>query len=334
MNNALQKSNTTYTNYNNKDGIIFDVIIDESFSNLLDTNNTDKSSMTSDPEQFNINNKYLLSIINDFMAGKWRIDRFNEFLFNNVKETALSLKERTSLIDKPYSLLRRSIENLRKMNNENDNNGEIGEILLYGIMKKYYSALSLVPKIFYKQNPNDPVKGADSIHITVNGNDIGLWFGESKFYTNIDNAINDACTSVANILSESSLKKEKSLIYNYSDLEYMNNGDHKKIEDEPYNKIKEILEDDTTLNKMKPYLHIPVLILYECEKTKCIEEISDEYKKDIKRIHFDKAKKYFKKQDEYLIKNYFREVKIHLILFPVPNSPNIKSRFFKEINPT
>src|SRR3546814_1029662 len=88
------------------------------------------------------------------------------------------------------SMLERSAKNLRLLSDDEDNDGgEIGEILLYGLMKKYYSALPVVPKIFYKQNTRDYAKGADSVHIVLD--DEGgstLWLGESNFYNSLDNS--------------------------------------------------------------------------------------------------------------------------------------------------
>src|SRR3546814_281054 len=61
------------------------------------------------------------------------------FIWNNIKETALNKEERTALIDEENSMLERSAKNLRLLSDDEDNDGgEIGEILLYGLMKKYY----------------------------------------------------------------------------------------------------------------------------------------------------------------------------------------------------
>jgi hypothetical protein len=82
-------------------------------------------------------------------------------------------------------------------------------------MKDYYTALSVVPKIFYKQNVNDNAKGADSVHIVIDNNeqDFSLWFGEAKFYQNIDGAINSAINSVDGFLrNDEQIRKENSII--------------------------------------------------------------------------------------------------------------------------
>jgi len=57
--------------------------------------------------------KKILSIINDFEDGKWRYKKFQEFIWDNVKETALSIKERNALINDEGSTLSKAVEKLR-----------------------------------------------------------------------------------------------------------------------------------------------------------------------------------------------------------------------------
>ncbi len=158
--------------------LTFEVLIDESFDKI----SIDKSlSPTS--------NKRVLSLINDFEDGAWRYQKFQEFVWNNIKETALSLRERENLIDNEYTSLIAAAKNLRLTDTIDDDTqgSELAEIVLYGIMKHHYQALSVVPKIFYKQNSQDFAKGSDSIHIVLEGKDkFSIWFGEAKFYNSIE----------------------------------------------------------------------------------------------------------------------------------------------------
>ncbi|MFZ3169021.1 MAG: Hachiman antiphage defense system protein HamA [Candidatus Methanoperedens sp.] len=123
--------------------IEFEILIDEAFVNI----NTNKNL---DP----IDNKRVLSLINDFEDGEWRYSKFQKFVWDNISETSLSYKERESLIVKPHSSLVASAKNIRLTDKEEDigKGSELAEIVLYGIMKHYYNALPVVPKIFYKQN--------------------------------------------------------------------------------------------------------------------------------------------------------------------------------------
>lgn len=107
------------------------------------------------------NNKWLLSLVNDFEDGNWRREIFDNFVWDNIADTALSRREREALIGHPHSLLVAAAKNLRLSDSEQDvsKGSELAEIVLYGIMRHKYGAVPVVPKIFYKQNVQDNAKG-------------------------------------------------------------------------------------------------------------------------------------------------------------------------------
>ena len=269
-------------------------------------------------------NHAMLSLVNDFESNQWRNNKFKNFIINNLKEIVLSKKERDALIGKEGDILERAISKMHI----DKKGGEIGEIFLYGIMKHYYDALPIVPKIFYKQNSNDNAKGADSVHITLEEDAYHIWLGESKIYDDISCAINAAINSVHELLATDKLKKEKSLITSCKDIEdYLNDFDDSKkslmVE------LKKILNDRISLDEMKKILHIPISIIYECKKTKqqlanspvCF---SDGYKKSIIEFHEDKCNKLSQN-----IINKFKDIsliefiKFHIIIFPIPNKKEL-----------
>ena len=186
----------------------FEIVIDDVFS-----------ALTQDDTLSPIDKKRVLSILNDYEEGKWKAGKFQSFIWDNIKETALSFKERQSLVlDGEDSVLTQAAANLRLSDSPDDigKGSEIAEIFLYGIMKRHYNALPIVPKIFYKQNSQDNAKGADSVHIVIEGPDtFSLWFGESKFYNSIENArFDEIIASVKDSLTLKKIKKENSLITN------------------------------------------------------------------------------------------------------------------------
>ena len=300
----------------------FEILIDDVFSVI----NQDDALMP-------IENKRVLSIINDFEDGSWRYDKFQKFIWNNIKETALSYKERQALVDEGEdSVLTEAAKNLRLIDDKEDagEGGEIAEILLYGIMKNYYKALPVVPKIFYKQNTQDFAKGADSVHIVVEDETtFSLWLGESKFYNSIENARFDKIVdSVNNSISKGKLKKENSIITNVSDL-----NDLPEISDSLRKDIKSALDRNVSIDEIKPILNIPILLLHECGITKAATHLTNEYIEEIKNYHKDRATQYFKKQiakcsgvDKY------SEIKFHIILFPVPEKKKIVDKFTQKAN--
>lgn len=293
----------------------FKCLIDTSLLQLY-PGNTDK-----------FQNKNLLSYLNDFESSEWRTDFFVSFLFDNIYEAALSNTERSKLIDDPFSSLKKASRNLRfledKEGREYVESGEIAEILLYAIMKRHYGALPVVPKIYYKQNPKDTAKGADSVHIVLeeNGN-FSLWYGEAKFYNDLSPAIGAAVESVHEIIKDDKLKKENSIVTSTRDLDDLI-PDEKQLE-----AIKVMLSSDTSLDKLKPILQIPILILYECSITAKQEYLSTEYCEEIQKLYQSKAEKFFEKLNEECTDvHLYSQIKFHLILVPVPNKKQVVQLF-------
>jgi len=296
----------------------FQILIDDSFIDTCDTSSISPAE-----------NKNILSLINDYEDGKWRETKFDNFIWDNIAETALSFRERESLSSHAMTQLRESAKNLRLSDKEDNisKGSELAEILLYGIMKHHYSALPVVPKIFYKQNAQDNAKGADSVHIIINDDDFTIWFGEAKFYNKIEDArLTSIITSVKNSLQTDKLKKENAIITNLSDIDYF-------IDDEELNKkIKSALSNRNSIDSLKPKLHIPILLLHECEITKTASETNEQYIKSIIAYHKERATSYFKKQIDKLKDVYmYSEITFHLILFPVPEKELIVNRFVKEV---
>ncbi len=293
----------------------FDILLDESFVNIC-----------SDTSITPIDKSALLSVVNGFEDGKWRMNVFRNFIFNNLAETGLSAREREALADKRYESLVTAAQKLRIDKTISDNSGgEIGEIMLYGIMKHHFRALPVVPKIFYKQNANDYAKGADSVHITLNINgDFELWLGESKFYNNIEDArFAVPIASVEEMLSSKKLRDENSLITNLHDLDDL-------LKDDVLSKqIRTSLAKNVSLDDIKRRLHIPILLLHECNITKAATIYDQAYRDAIITHHKERANAYFKKHFAKLSNGvtHLEEIHFHLILFPVPCKADIVKDF-------
>lgn len=302
----------------------FEVLLDDLFENIA-------SKDFGEAEKPVVCNKKVLSLINDFEDGKWRAKKFHNFILDNIKETALSKKERDCLVDKESSMLEAAAQNLRLTDKAGDigKGSELAEIVLYGIMKHYYKALAVVPKIFYKQNSQDNAKGADSVHIVLDEQgDFTLWFGEAKFYTSIEDArLAEIVTSVGNSLGTEKLRKENAIITNLSDIENLD------IPDEVKNKIKDSLSQEKSIDQLKPKINIPILLLHECAITREAKELTPEYRQKIIAYHKARAIAYFNKQIKSLAKNVFKyaDIKFHIILFPVPQKSPIVNKFVANV---
>lgn len=272
-------------------------------------------------------NDFILSVINGFEDGKWRKSEFRKFILDNIAQTGLSAEDRENLYsESPYTTLTESIKNLRLVDKDNGKGSEIAEIVLYGIMRYHYHALPVVPKIFYKQNPKDNAKGADSVHVVLDEKgDFSLWLGEAKFYNDIaDERMYEPINSVFDTISTDKIKKENSIITSIKDLEYV-------ITDPVIRKnVQTVLRRETSIDEIRKRLHVPILLLHECKRTSNATELTEAYLNDIKEYHLNRAKKYFESQNNRQKKENiygYEHIQFHLILFPVPQKEGIVNWF-------
>lgn len=294
----------------------FEVLIDDLFLKIIPESKIQPA-----------HNKNVLCMINHFEGGHWMFKKFQNFIWDNIGETCLSFRERSSLIN--HSLLTEAAKNLRLTDKDGDisEGSELAEIVLYGIMKHQYGALPVVPKIFHKQNSQDTAKGADSVHITIKDGDYSLWFGEAKFYNSIeDSRIPQIIKSVENSLKTDKLKKENSIILNTKDLELV-------IQDKAVlENIKAALSPQESIDPLKAKINIPILLLHQCEITKNQTDLTAEYKAEIIKHHQSRASAYFAKQAEKISSIHkYSEIKFHLILFPVPSKEEIIKKFLANV---
>lgn len=296
-------------------GLSFEILVDDALADV-----------TSALELTSVIKKRVLSLINDFEDGEWRYPKFQSYLWDNIALTALSEKERSALVNQNHSSLVAAAKNLRLTDNDEIGQGsEIAEVFLYGLMRHRFGALPVVPKIFYKQNAQDNAKGADSVHIVINGNDFTLWFGEAKFYNSIADARLDAIvTSVLNSLSTDKLKKENAIITSVTDLDKL------PIDIELRERIKDALDNRESIDNLKSKIHIPILLLHECPKTSAVADLTESYRTDMISYHKERATRYFQKQlAKSSTVHKYDDVSFHIILFPVPSKKKIVEAFVK-----
>ena len=128
--------------------------------------------------------------------------------------------------------------------------------------------------------------------------------------------------------NEKKLRKEFSIICNIADLRDFFGDENKLL----FEKIKQKLDENTSLDEIKPILHIPILLLYECPITTETTKIDDVYREKIKKRQTDIAKQYFSKQIKKLasIIYDYQHIKFHFILFPVPDKDRIAKKFIRD----
>ncbi|RWP78771.1 MAG: DUF1837 domain-containing protein [Mesorhizobium sp.] len=113
------------------------------------------------------------------------------------------------------SQLSESAKALFKRANEATNrNGEAGELLLYLLTEWVLDAPQLVAKMSLKTNREMPIHGSDGIHVRYSAEQsrLLLYWGESKLYSDVGDAIAAAISSITDALEPAKMQHEIELV--------------------------------------------------------------------------------------------------------------------------
>lgn len=146
--------------------------------------------------------------------------------------------------------------------------GEFGELILHAILRDFFGAQPAVSKIYFKDGPNDTVKGFDSVHIveTEDNTDVELWLGEVKFYSSLSAGIRDVTDELKAHLSPSFLRTEFVAVTNKLDAGWPHSA-----------RVREMLDEKTSLDEIAGSLVVPILLTYDSSTVSLHDAISDEY---------------------------------------------------------
>ena len=138
-----------------------------------------------------------------------------------------------------------------------------------------------------------------------------------------DKRFGEPLDSIAQMLNPAIIRKEIGILTGLNELDVVLRDNLEMLE-----KVKSVLKNFTSIDEIKERLHVPILLLHECEITNCATRLSEEYKKKIIAYHYDRAINYFKKQI-IKFKDYvdYDKINFHLILFPVPKKSEIVEWF-------
>ena len=234
-----------------------------------------------------------------FESRQWRKDQLVNYLFEYLPEFALTYSELGNLTSENMVAKMRQVAASIYQSEKCRNSGEFGELLLHAIIREMYDTIPAISKIYYKDGPNETVKGFDAVHVIVTDKALELWLGEVKFYNNISNAISDVIEELNQHIKTRYVRNEFIAITNKIDTKWP----HANI-------LKTLLHPNTSLDDVFSNTCIPVLLTYDSSvltryDNKCdeyIQEISEEFQ----RFH----KKFCDKLGEF-------PLTIHLFLFPL-----------------
>jgi Cap4 SAVED domain len=193
--------------------------------------------------------------------------------------------------------------------------GEIGELLLHIILRKFFLSSRLISRIYFKDAANDTVKGFDCAHIveSPDGAEIELWLGESKLYQDSYSAATAIYDELKLHLSRDYLKYEFAAI---SD---------KIPQDHPHRQnITKLLSREASLDQTFKSVVVPIFISYDSEAAGNHLESTEEYISDLQaEVHAN----WDSLSGRYGKWTLPRKIRAHVIYFPMSTKAALTSAF-------
>lgn len=201
---------------------------------------------------------------------EWRYNQFADWLFDeHLLDFALKYSEFKMVDGKSAP---KKLREAAKIIFQTDNikRGEFGELLLHGILKEAYDTIPAISKIYFKDGPNETVKGFDAVHVIADEDGLELWLGEVKFYNTFYNAVYDVVPEIEAHFDKAYLRNEFAAITNKIDKSFPH-----------YDKLVKLLDPNTSLDDVFKAICVPVLLTYDSPLVAKHREFNDAYVNEI-----------------------------------------------------
>ena len=127
-----------------------------------------------------------------------------------IDEARAAMSKNPDVMD-PWVLLTTEARDLfMKTQKETGRSGELGEILLYMLMEWVLKAPIVASKMYLKTSQQMPVHGTDGIHLGYEGENLIMYWGESKMHETLPSALADISRSILEHI-DTPAKREREL---------------------------------------------------------------------------------------------------------------------------
>lgn len=244
-----------------------------------------------------------------FEGGEWRYEQLAEHIVEWLPEFALNEREFSALSGaNARRALRAAAETIYK-SAKYASRGEVGEILLHAIIRQEFGSVPAISKVFFKDAPNDTVKGFDAVHVVEAADGLELWLGEVKLYQDVSSAVRDVVKELHEHTRIPYLRTEFAAIWRKVDPDHPHRAT-----------LERLLAGNVTMDEVFTRLCIPVLLTYDSSTVAAHKRTDGIYEAAIS-AEFDKH------HGRFRTANLPDEVKIILILLPMNNKAKLIERF-------
>ncbi len=248
-----------------------------------------------------------------YELGQWRVDQFAGHLIEWIPEFALKPSERQAIGSSNMVRLLWQAARTIYTSEKYAKRGEFGELLLHAAIRQCFDTVPAISKIYYKDGPNDTVKGFDAVHVIDTSDALELWLGEAKFYDEVGRAIHDVVGELEKHMQRDYLRTEFQAIANKIDDGWCHAA-----------KLRKLLDRNTSLDEVFRAACIPVLLTYDSPCIGRFQEVSEEFAKSF--------------EDEVLGHHQtFRgkalpsKVRVHLVLVPLGEKKELVHRLHERL---
>lgn len=187
--------------------------------------------------------------------------------------------------------------------------GEVGEILLHAIIRQEFGSVPAISKVFFKDAPNDTVKGFDAVHVVEAADGLELWLGEVKLYQEVASAVRDVVVELNQHTRIPYLRSEFAAIWRKVDHEHPHHA-----------ALERLLVGNVTMDEVFERLCIPVLLTYDSTTLAAHRRTDAAYEAAI-------VTEFESHHQRFCRANLPAEIKIILILLPMDNKAKLLERF-------
>lgn len=255
----------------------------------------------------------LLGLCAGYERNAWRGEPFAEYLIEWLLDFVFTEEEQAELTSaSARRALRRAASQLYQTE-KYGRRGEFGELLLHVVLRQYFGTLPAVRKIYFKDAPNDTVKGFDAVHVVASGEDLELWLGEVKFYTNLAAAIRDVVEELQKHSATDYLRTEFSLLLNKLDPVFPH-----------FERLERLLDPTRSLDDVFARVRVPVLLTYDSATTARHVSHCDEYFDEI-------SNELLAAHAKFAGENVPPELVVHLVLVPLATKSKLVTALHEKL---
>lgn len=260
---------------------------------------------------------HLLGVCAGYEDGCWRCSQLSYDLLSWALDWVLTPSELAGFGQaNAVQLIAKALSRIYKSPNY-ERRGEVGELLLHIILRRFMHSQKVISRIYFKDAPNDTVKGFDAVHLVespeAGEHELQLWLGESKFYQDSNSAMDAVLDELKTHLQTDYLRNEFAVICDKIPAGWMYE-----------NELRTLLGRTTSLDQVFQRVVIPVFITFDSPTTGEHSEWSDSYLQEIADELRSEWLRFRGKLGNITLP---RTVQIHLILLPMATKKALIDRF-------